>query len=96
MFLVVQRVVIGADEGLNAYLHEHGERTDWAWELPSGVPVDDPGRLVREVVAMQGRGRVAAFFSTSPPPMARPLRTFAGASTPSPDCSRWRRVCPWS
>jgi hypothetical protein len=72
MFLVVQRVVIGEAEGLNAYLHEHGERTDWVWELPAGIPVEDPGRLVREAVAMQGRGRVAAFLDIAAPDGAAP------------------------
>lgn len=67
MFLVAQRVVIGGDEGINAYLHEHGERADWIWKLPNGVPDDDPGQVVREATSMRGRGRVAAFLDIAAP-----------------------------
>lgn len=67
MLIIAQRVSTADAEGINAYLHEHGDRSDWAWALPPGVPDQDPGRLVRESTQIRGRGRVAAFLDIAGP-----------------------------
>jgi hypothetical protein len=69
MLLVVQHVTTAAQSGINAYLHEHGPRTDWQWEPPPGVPDRDPGTVVenRTRVTVQGLGRVRSYLDIAAP-----------------------------
>jgi hypothetical protein len=67
MLLVVQHVATGLGEGINAFYHAHGPRPDWVWEPPAGIPDDDPGEIVNQLVQIEGQGRVRAFLDIAAP-----------------------------
>lgn len=67
MYLVAQRVITPDSEGINAYLHLHGDRTDWVWSPPTDIPDQTPGQLVAESVTTRGMGRVASFLDIAAP-----------------------------
>jgi hypothetical protein len=67
MFLVSQRVVTPGGEGINAFLHGHGPRPDWVWELPAGIPDEDPGQVADQILQVTGQGRVRSFLDIAAP-----------------------------
>lgn len=69
MFLVIQHVATAEQDGVNAYIHEHGPRNDWDWEPPRGVPDEDPGVVIDRLtrVTVQGRGRVRSYLDIAAP-----------------------------
>lgn len=69
MFLVVQHVATAEQDGVNAYIHEHGVRDDWEWEPPPGIPDEDPGTVIDDLtrVTVQGRGRVRSYLDIAAP-----------------------------
>jgi hypothetical protein len=67
MYLVAQRVVTPSNEGINTYLHMHGDRADWVWSPPADIPDQTPGQLVAESVTTRGMGRVASFLDIAAP-----------------------------
>src|SRR5690606_10257089 len=67
MFLVAQRVITPAGEGINAFYHTHGERPDWVWEPPDGVPDQVPGEMRNQAIQVQGQGRVRSFLDLAAP-----------------------------
>lgn len=89
MFLVAQRVATPAGEGINAFYHEHGDRPEWVWEPPSGIPDRDPGKIVNQTLQVQGRGRVRSYLEIAAP-YGTPARQLYWATA----CRPAARPCP--
>lgn len=67
MLVIAQRVLTEHGEDVNTFLHLHGPRNDWQWELPADIPNRTPGKPVLEEIRIRGRGRIRSYLDVAVP-----------------------------